>query len=189
VISELHRQHRAAEFKKLLITTDKAVPAEQDVVLGVDTHKDVHVAAMLSVVGVLLGSAMFRTTAVGYRQLLAWARGFGPFRQAGVEGTGSYGKALTRFLHGEGVEVTEVNSPDKASRRRRGARPVPSMPRPPPARSSAAAPAPRPRPATGRWRLYGCSSWPRHPPSSPALKRSTSSSRSWWALTLSCASR
>lgn len=92
----------------------------QDVVLGVDTHKDTHVAAVLSAVGVLLGSATFPTTAAGYRELLAWARGFAPLRQAGVEGTGSYGKALTRFLRSEGIEVTEVNSPDKAARRRRG---------------------------------------------------------------------
>jgi transposase len=93
---------------------------DQDVVLGVDTHKDIHVAAVLSALGVLVGSATFPTTAAGYRQLLAWARGFGPLRLAGVEGTGSYGKALTRYLRGEGIEVTEVNSPDKAARRRRG---------------------------------------------------------------------
>jgi transposase len=73
---------------------------DQDVVLGVDTHKDIHVAAVLSALGVLLGSATFPTTAAGYRQLLAWARGFGPLRLAGVEGTGSYGKALTRYLRG-----------------------------------------------------------------------------------------
>ncbi len=42
VISELHRQHRATEFKKFLITIDKTVPAEQDVYLVCDnygTHK------------------------------------------------------------------------------------------------------------------------------------------------------
>jgi transposase len=94
--------------------------SDQEVVLGVDTHKDIHVAAVLGAVGVLLGSATFSTTAAGYRQLLVWARGFGPLRQAGVEGTGSYGKALTRLLRREGVEVTEVNSPDRAARRRRG---------------------------------------------------------------------
>jgi transposase len=89
-------------------------------VLGVDTHKDIHVAAVLNTIGGMLGSATFPTTAAGYRQLLAWARGFGTLRRAGVECTGSYGKALSRHLRAEHVEVTEVNSPDKATRRRRG---------------------------------------------------------------------
>jgi transposase len=91
-----------------------------EVVLGVDTHKDVHVAAVLTVLGVLVGSRSFPTTAVGYRQLLAWARTFGAVRRAGVECTGSYGAALTRHLCAAGVEVIEVNQPDRSNRRRRG---------------------------------------------------------------------
>jgi transposase len=93
-------------------------PAE--VVLGVDTHKDTHVAAVVSLLGALLGSQAFPATTAGYRQLLAWARSFGPVRQAGVEGTGSYGAALARHLAGEGVRVIEVNRPDRAARRRAG---------------------------------------------------------------------
>ena len=53
------------------------VPSAQDspaqVVLGVDTHRDIHVAAVASALGVLLDSKSFPTTAVGYRRLLAWA--------------------------------------------------------------------------------------------------------------------
>jgi transposase len=94
--------------------------SDQDVVLGVDTHKDFHVAAVVTTLGVMLASATFPTTAAGYRRLLAWARGFGPLGRAGVECTGSYGKALARYLGAEGIQVTEVNSPDKATRRRRG---------------------------------------------------------------------
>jgi transposase len=60
-----------------------------NVVLGVDTHKDIHVAAVLTALGVVLGSSTFPTTAAGYRRLLAWTRGFGPLSQAGVECTGS----------------------------------------------------------------------------------------------------
>lgn len=70
-------------------------------------------------VGVLLGSQTFPTTAAGYRRLLAWARTHGIVRRAG-EGTASYGAALARMLHLKGVEVIEVNQPDKAHRRRRG---------------------------------------------------------------------
>jgi transposase len=95
-------------------------PDVRDVVLGVDTHKDIHVAAVLSDIGGLLGEATFPTTATGYRQLLAWAREHGQLQRAGVECTGSYGKALTRYLRAEGIQVTEVNAPDKATRRRRG---------------------------------------------------------------------
>ena len=44
----------------------------EEIIVGVDTHKDVHVAAVISVLGVLLGTASFPTTAAGYRQLLTW---------------------------------------------------------------------------------------------------------------------
>ncbi|WP_331745636.1 IS110 family transposase [Streptomyces mirabilis] len=92
----------------------------EDVVLGVDTHKDIHVAAVITTTGVLLDTRSFPTTENGYRQLLDWASAFGRLQRAGVECTGSYGAALTRYLHHEGITVTEVNQPDKATRRRRG---------------------------------------------------------------------
>ncbi|MGV9567089.1 IS110 family transposase [Streptomyces sp. NPDC003480] len=92
----------------------------EEVVLGVDTHKDVHAAAMVTSTGALLDSRTFPATRDGYRQLLSWARSFGRLQRAGVECTGSYGAALTRYLHSEGLIVTEVNQPDKAVRRRRG---------------------------------------------------------------------
>ncbi|MGW4981944.1 IS110 family transposase [Streptomyces mirabilis] len=92
----------------------------EGVVLGVDTHKDSHVAAVTTNTGVLLDTRSFPTTQQGYRQLLSWARSFGQLQQAGVECTGSYGAALTRYLHSESVTVIEVNQPDKATRRRRG---------------------------------------------------------------------
>ena len=95
----------------------------EELVLGVDTHKDRHVAAVLTSLGVLLSSKSFPATAAGYRTLLAWVATFGVLRRAGVEGTGSYGAALARHLRAAGVEVVEVievNAPDKATRRRRG---------------------------------------------------------------------
>ncbi|MFL6075497.1 MAG: IS110 family transposase [Mycobacteriales bacterium] len=85
-----------------------------------DTHKDLHVAAVITMVGAVLASRTFPTTATGYGQLLAWARRFGTLRRAGVECTGSYGAGLARYLLAAGVEVVEVNQPDKATRRRRG---------------------------------------------------------------------
>ncbi|MER6695499.1 IS110 family transposase, partial [Streptomyces minutiscleroticus] len=82
-----------------------------DVVLGVDTHKDVHVATVLTTLGALLATGSFPTTQAGYVDLLARARSFGTVRQAGVEGTGSYGASLCRYLLAEGVQVIEVNRP------------------------------------------------------------------------------
>ncbi|MGY1452261.1 IS110 family RNA-guided transposase [Streptomyces sp. SS8] len=95
-------------------------PPAEDVILGVDTHKDVHVAAVVTVLGALLTHQEFPATAAGYRWLLAWACTFGALRRAGVECTGSYGAALARFLRHENVQVIEVNQPDRSLRRRRG---------------------------------------------------------------------
>ena len=47
-------------------------PAGEEVILGVDTHKDTHVAVLVSTVGMVIGGQAFPTTAAGYRQLLAW---------------------------------------------------------------------------------------------------------------------
>jgi transposase len=92
----------------------------EQVVLGVDTHANAHVAAMITVMGVLLGTKSFPTTAAGYMALPAWAREHGQLRRAGVEGTSSHGTALTRHLRRNNVQVIEVNRPDRATRRRRG---------------------------------------------------------------------
>lgn len=88
--------------------------------LGVDTHLDVHVAALLDERGALLGVESFDTTPDGYRNLLTWAASHGEVVLAGVEGTGSYGAGLTRHLHAEGVKVLEVDRPNRQRRRRRG---------------------------------------------------------------------
>jgi transposase len=90
------------------------------VTAGVDTHLDVHVAAVLDDRGGLLGVESFATTPAGYRGLLGWLRGFGAVELVGVEGTGSYGAGLTRHLHREGVRVVEVDRPNRQRRRRRG---------------------------------------------------------------------
>ncbi|MFF0228649.1 IS110 family transposase [Streptomyces sp. NPDC004629] len=93
---------------------------QPEAVLGVDTHKDVHVAAVTDHLGRVKGSEAFPATAAGYVELLSWAGEFGDIRRAGVEGTGSYGAGLCRFLQAQGVEVIEVNRPDRAKRRSRG---------------------------------------------------------------------
>ncbi|GAA0384811.1 hypothetical protein GCM10009530_39620 [Microbispora corallina] len=103
--------------------TDAPTVAEHDteqVVLGVDTHADAHVAAVITVMGVLVGTKSFPAHANGYAALLDWARGHGRLRRAGVEGTSSHGTALTRHLRRNHLQVLEANRPDRATRRRRG---------------------------------------------------------------------
>lgn len=93
---------------------------DEQVIVGVDTHKDTHVAAAITILGVLVATATFPTTAAGYQQLPAWARSLGVVHRAGVEGTGSYGAALARYLRRHHLTVIEVNRPDRAARRRHG---------------------------------------------------------------------
>jgi transposase len=87
---------------------------------GVDTHKDTHTAAAVDGAGRLLGSAQFPTTAAGYGQLLDWLRGFGTLIKVGVEGTGAYGAGLARHLTAAGIELVEIDRPDRKTRRWQG---------------------------------------------------------------------
>jgi len=90
------------------------------VVGGVDTHKDMHVAAVIDMVGRLLGTRSFPTTAAGYDALVRWTGTFGVPLRIGVEGTSSYGAGLTRALRTAGIAVVEVNRPNRQLRRQRG---------------------------------------------------------------------
>ena len=72
------------------------------VVGGVDTHKDLHVAAVVDEQDRVLGTRCFATTRQGYRQMLAWMRSFGNVQRIGIESTGSYGAGLLRFMQRRG---------------------------------------------------------------------------------------
>jgi Transposase len=92
--------------------------AAQPITVGVDTHLDSHVAHANDQLGRGVGTCSVPTTPTGYQDLLAWARGLGQPIAWGVEGTGSYGAALARFLAANGQVVVEVNRPDRQARRR-----------------------------------------------------------------------
>jgi hypothetical protein len=64
-----------------------------------------------------LGTDSFPATAASYRQLLVWARKRGTVRRAGVEGTGTFGAGLSRYLLAQQIQVFEVNRPDRTARR------------------------------------------------------------------------
>jgi len=87
---------------------------------GVDTHLDVHVAAAVDANGGVLGVESFATTTVGFAELHDWVAGFGPVARVGVEGAGAYGAGLARHLRSRGVEVIEVDRPNRQVRRRAG---------------------------------------------------------------------
>ena len=93
---------------------------ELEITLGVDTHKDSHVAAAFDPLGRLLGTATFAASGPGYDELFEWASGFGAVVTAGVEGTGSWGAGLARSLAQAGVEIIEVNRPNRQRRRANG---------------------------------------------------------------------
>lgn len=87
---------------------------------GVDTHLEFHVAAAIDVNGGTLGIETFGVGAAQYEQLRRWLAGFGPIAKIGVEGTGSYGAGLARHLRSAGVEVVEVDRPNRQMRSRQG---------------------------------------------------------------------
>jgi transposase len=97
-----------------------ALETETPVILGVDTHANVHAVVALDGLGRRLGSKTVAATQAGYAELLAWAGGFGILDRVGVEGSGSFGVGLARFLRSKGVAVVEVNRPNRQHRRRFG---------------------------------------------------------------------
>lgn len=97
-------------------------PSEIDncVAGGVDTHADVHVAAVIDQIGRELGHKSFPSTMSGYVELRAWLGEHGRVTVVGVEGTGVYGAGLARSLIAGGVHVVEVDRPDRKARRFHG---------------------------------------------------------------------
>jgi transposase len=93
---------------------------DREIIGGVDTHKELHVAAVVTMHGELLATQQFVTTRTGYNQMIRWFAGHGRIVRVGIEGTGSYGAGLTRRLQREGIEVLNVDRPDRTDRRRRG---------------------------------------------------------------------
>ena len=70
--------------------------------------------------GAMLGVESFPADAAGYEELLGWLVSFGVVRLVGVEGTGSWGVGLARFLHDQEVETVEVDRPNRQKRRKVG---------------------------------------------------------------------
>jgi transposase len=90
------------------------------IVGGVDTHADQHVAAAVDVNGGVLGIESFPADHAGFEALLGWLTSHGEIQMVGVEGTGSWGVGLSRFLHDHKIGVVEVDRQNRQNRRRVG---------------------------------------------------------------------
>jgi transposase len=89
-----------------------------DLVIGVDTHKHTHTAAVVvAPTGAVLAQATAAATPAGYRQLLRLADRHDGQRIWAIEGTGGYGAGLTRFLQAQAERVVELDRPKRAARR------------------------------------------------------------------------
>jgi len=93
---------------------------DRKVIVGVDTHKYIHVAVAIDHNGTRLGDLSVPADSGGYAQLEAWAQALGRIDRFGIEGTGSYGAGLTGFLRRCGHRIVEVNRGDRRSRRNNG---------------------------------------------------------------------
>ena len=95
---------------------------ELDYVVGVDTHRDEHVLAVVAAAtGAVLARRALRANAGGYSAALRFAEeAAGGARAWAVEGTGSYGAGLARYLADRGETVLEVGRTPRSERRLRG---------------------------------------------------------------------
>jgi transposase len=81
-----------------------------DYVVGVDPHRDTHALAVVDVrTGGVVFEASVGASSSGYARALELAKEHAPGRRAfAIEGAGSFGAGLTRFLAGKGERVLEV---------------------------------------------------------------------------------
>ena len=95
-------------------------PEARKVIVGVDTHKHVHVAVAIDSWGIRLRDQAFVADSGGYQALITWAETHGRIEAFGIEGTGSYGAGLARAVRRAGHRVVEVNRGDRRTRRTAG---------------------------------------------------------------------
>ena len=103
---------------KEINNVDIIAPGRGNIIVGVDTHKEQHLAVALDGPGARLGEISIPANVAGYAQLLAWSDAWGDVCLFAVEGTGSYGSGLARFLRRNGRQVAEVSRPARKGERR-----------------------------------------------------------------------
>lgn len=96
------------------------VPGHRRVIVGVDTHKYVHVAVAIDDLGIILRGRSFVADTGGYTEPIDWAVDFGGKVTFGIEGTGSYGAGLASAVRRRDIGAVEVVRTDRRDRRLRG---------------------------------------------------------------------
>lgn len=93
-----------------------------DAVVGIDTHRDIHVAELAGPTGATLATIQIANSSSGYAELLGWIAEHAPGPQvvAAVEGTRSFGVGVSRALSAAGLPIIECEQPTRTSRRGRG---------------------------------------------------------------------
>ena len=99
---------------------NEIVELPRTVIVGVDTHKHIHVAVALDALGARLATCSASADRGGYMELVAWARALGIVEAFGIEGTGSYGAGLASFVRRHAIRVVEVSHCDRRKRRNNG---------------------------------------------------------------------
>lgn len=87
---------------------------------GIDTHAETHHVAAIDGAGRRLADVKVSATAAGYQAALQFLRSWPGLVKVGIECTGSYGAGVSRAIRGAGIEVSEVNRPNRFDRRLRG---------------------------------------------------------------------
>jgi transposase len=95
-------------------------PSAASIIVGVDTHKYVHVAVAIDRLGTRLASCSVSADRAGYAELIAWAQALGAIEAFGIEGTGSYGVGLASYVRRHALRVLEVSHCDRRKRRSHG---------------------------------------------------------------------
>lgn len=90
------------------------------VIIGIDTHKAIHVAVAIDTQGTRLAALSIPTSPKGYLELERWSRSLGHVLAFGIEGIGSYGAGLSRSLLAQGHNVIEVTRPNRQLRYTQG---------------------------------------------------------------------
>ena len=118
VLSADGTPHNPLEKEQGMPIMTQELPA---VTAGIDTHRDVHVAATIaSATGQRLQVASFPTDPDGICRLEQWLTQQGRIDAVGIEGTGAYGSGVARHLAAAGHRIIEVDRPDRQTRRRHG---------------------------------------------------------------------
>lgn len=171
-------RHSPVKGNRVQVISEARVEERAEVYGGVDTHRDIHVAAAIDPAGRLSGAKSFAVNPAGCAQPGRWLNAHGPVTRVGVQGTGSCGTGLTRHLSGQRLDGVEVDQPNRQPRRPRRRNRHRRRLRGGLCDRHRAKPTPRRKPPTVPWKRSECCTWAMNQRSEPEPVASTNSKRS-----------